>query len=121
MNPHCALVEKRKGIKMKKFLLTMVLLAGLSLPVFADTPDVCGNSYMFISDGTYFLLKFTSADPLLPCSSGTAQLFWDKEKRSYNFTVRSSYFINVPTLGKFVSDEEKLWFISSSTIIFDKY
>ena len=106
---------------MKKILLALVLLTGLSLPAFAETQDVCGNSYMFISDGTYFLLKFTSSDPLLPCSSGTAQLFWDKEKRTYSFSVKSLYFINVPTLGKFVADEEKLWFITSSTIVFDKY
>lgn len=105
---------------MKKLILTAVLLFAFWSPVIAaETPDVCGNTYSFTYDTTTYLIKFTSSNPSLPCTSGTATLMWNGQKLNYPFAVHNSYFANITGLGIAVADGAKLYLLDSTSIVFD--
>ena len=105
---------------MKKIILSIALLFTLWSPVVAsETPEVCGNTYAFTYDTTTYLIKFTSSNPELPCTSGTATLYWGGEKLNYTFSIHNLYFANITGLGKFVADGDVLYFLDSTSIVFD--
>ena len=105
---------------MKKLILAIALILSLCLPVVAsETPEMCGNTYAYTYDATTYLIKFTSANPELPCTSGTATLYWGGEKLSYTFSIHNLYFADITGLGKFVADGDVLYFLDSTAIVFD--
>ncbi len=107
---------------MKKLFILLLLVIAMCLPIIAyahETPEVCGNSYTFVYDEIMFLVKFTSSNPELPCTTGTVALFWLGKKQTHSFTVKNDHFILVPGLGKFAALEDQLYLLDSSTIVFD--
>jgi len=112
---------------MKKLLVILSFLFVFSSFVFAeeDTQGPCGNSYMFNYDNgeqiTVYLIKFNSSNPDLPCTSGTATVYWANQKISYPFTLKNLTFANVTGLGKFALYSSKLYFLDTTSIVFTEY
>ena len=105
---------------MKKLLIAVMFVALMAGSAHAGD-DVCGNSFGFFYDEVLFLIKFESANPDLPCTSGTATLYWQASKREGSFAVDSQKIVKVNGIGKFVLDGSMLYFLDSATIIFDAY
>lgn len=113
-------------MKKKSMFLALMLIVMLSMVLFAPppaqaatTPEVCGNSFMFFSDDDVaYLGIFTSSNPELPCTGGTAYFYWLGQMKAFNFTVKNSNIVKVTGMGKFVVDEAFLYMLDSSVIKF---
>lgn len=103
---------------MKKFILCICFLFVFCFNSYAD--DVCGNTYTFFYDDIVYLIKFTSANPSLPCTSGTAVLYWQNQIKNFNFTVNSQKLVNIPDLGKMFLSSDQLYLLDSTSIIFNQ-
>lgn len=113
---------------MKKFILAVLIIMFCvvsPMSAKAETDLVCGESYMFVFQDVVYLLKFISSNPELPCSSGTVNLYWLNQKLTSSFTVYNIHFVNIAGIGKFVLDTfaepDKLYFLTSTDIVFDLY
>ncbi len=105
----------------KLFILIMMVIVMSTITYAADDQIVCGNSYMFTQDESLYLLKFTSLNPTLPCTSGTVSLYWSGTTKTYNFTINNDGFITSVGLGKFILDNKTLYFLDSASIVFSLY
>ena len=121
VNPHCALIEKRKGVEMKKiiFLLALFLLIASPYAVAEDT-GVCGKSYMMTVDHELYLMKFSSST-FGPDCSGNAVFLWGDQKKTYPFQTTEIYFIKVTGLGEFVLRNNELIFLEPDGIRLTEY
>lgn len=106
---------------MKKLLIALMCLAVMAMSAHASGDEVCGNSFGFFYDETLFLIKFESSNSDLPCVSGTATLYWQNSKREGSFAVDSKNIVKVNGIGKFVLDGSRLYFLDSTTVVFDAY
>lgn len=102
---------------MKRFFLLICFLSFFYVNAFAD---VCGNSYTFFYNEVIYILKFTSSNPELPCTSGSAVLYWQTQTSNFSFTVNSQKLINIPSIGKFFLSNDQLYMLDSTSIIFDQ-
>lgn len=102
-------------------LFIMAIIVATSTVYAAEDQLVCNNSYMFTDNEAMYLLKFTSSNPELPCTSGIVDLYWPGNKKTYNFTISSKGFITSVGLGKFILDNSTLYFLDSTSIVFSLY
>ena len=107
---------------MKKIILIIAMLLMICVQTeAAETPEVCGNTYAFTYDTTTYIIKFTSSNPELPCTSGTATLYWSGIKKSYPFSIYNNYFADVVGLGKFAASGASLYLLDTTTIVFSLF
>jgi len=105
---------------MKKLIFTILFCMTMSVS-FASEQYVCGETYIYYYEEIVYLLKFESSNPSLPCTSGTAKLFWLNQTLSKPFTVNSKYLITVTDFGKFYEESGKLYFLDTASIVFAEY
>ena len=105
---------------MKKILIALMCLAVMTISAQA-ADEVCGNSFKFFYAEVMYLLKFESDNPELPCTSGLATLYWQESKMDGAFSVNSKGIVKVDGIGNFVLDGSMLYFLNSTTIIFEAY
>lgn len=105
---------------MKKLALILLLLFGLYAPSWAIDQGVCGKTFMFFYNEVNYLIKFSNPVEDLPCTSGTATLYWYDKSSSYSFSIDSDGFIKVPDVGVMAYYTGRLYFIDTATVIFDE-
>ena len=103
---------------MKKTILIIMLI--LLSAIYTIAEDVCGNTYSFFYNDVNYLMKFENSNPELPCTSGKSTLYWYDMRIVNNFTINSKGFITVNGVGKFVLDNEKLYFLDTTDIVFNQ-
>jgi hypothetical protein len=103
---------------MKKMFFVLVCFLMLMSNSFAS--EVCGNSYTFFYNEIVYIMKFISSNPELPCSSGSATLYWQTQTAQYNFAINSQKLISISGVGKFFLSQDKLYMLDSTSIIFDE-
>ena len=105
---------------MKKILF--IALFCLSLFTLASAADqgVCGKTFSFFYNDVTYLMKFSNPIEDLPCTSGTATLYWYDKSSNYTFSINSEGFIKVSGVGVMAYYAEKLYFLDTATIIFNE-
>lgn len=87
----------------------------------ADDQYVCGKTYMFFQNEVTYLLKFTSYNPDIPCTSGYATLYWLNTAASYEFSIDSREVITIKTVGRLFAIDTSLIFLDTATLVFDEF
>lgn len=105
---------------MKKFLLILLLLLGTCSSLWAIDQGVCGKTFMFFYNDVNYLLKFSNPIEDLPCTSGTATLYWFDKTSSHSFSISSTGFIKISGIGTMAYNAEKLYFLDTASVIFDE-
>ena len=96
---------------MKKFLFLFFFL--LCSNVYANEQSVCGKTFMFFYNEVNYLMKFSNPIEDLPCTSGTATLYWFNKTFNYSFSIDSNGFVKVNNIGNMVYFKDQL-FIKSN-------
>lgn len=102
--------------------LLFILFFCLSLVTLANATDqgVCGKTFMFFYNDVNYIMKFSDPVEDLPCTSGTATLFWYDKSSNYSFSVNSEGFIKVSGVGAMAFYANKLYYLNTTTVIFDE-